>query len=188
MDLGEGLTRWTIRGALALYVLSLAIRLAARGRCVWLAPARWAWTFGCVLFTIHVLCAFHFYHSWSHDAAYAATAERTAEVVGLSWGGGLFANYLFLVVWAADAGWWWTAPKRYECRSRLAEWAVQGFLGFMAFHATVVFGQGLIRWFGVAACVVLAAWTAALRYNRRSATEHPPGTGPASPAETSRPV
>jgi hypothetical protein len=157
MESGELLTRWTVRLALALYVTALAIRILAQGRQSRFDLARYLWTAGCVAFLLHVACAFHFFHLWSHAAAYAETARQTTEVVGIDWGGGLYANYAFVLVWLADAVWWWVNPDRYLSRPRWVEWAVQSFMAFIAFNATVVFGSGAIRWFGLAGCVLLAA-------------------------------
>src|SRR5262245_33859605 len=131
MDTGELLTRWTVRLAVALYASALAARLVADGRPSWLAAARVAWTAGCLAFLVHVACAFQFYHHWSHAAAYTDTARRTAEVVGWDSGSGLYANYAFALVWAADVIWWWWRPAGYSARPWGVEWAVQGFLGFM---------------------------------------------------------
>jgi len=103
MDLGDLLTRWTVRLAVALYLVSLLLRLRAGGRHARLAAARLSWTGGCFAFLAHVAAAFHFAHHWSHGAALAATAERTAEVVGWHWGGGLYANYAFALVWLVVA-------------------------------------------------------------------------------------
>ncbi|OYV93053.1 MAG: hypothetical protein B7Z73_03955 [Planctomycetia bacterium 21-64-5] len=143
--------------------------------------ARLAWTLGCLCYLAHVACAFHFYHGWSHAAAYRHTAERTAAVAGWSWGGGVYFNYVFTAVWLADTLWWWRTssvgnalcgvPKR--CQRELhgtpqrafptdpsrRDWlhlAVQLFMAFMVFNATVVFGQGFVRWFGVTGCTLLA--------------------------------
>jgi len=154
---GELLTRWTARVALALYVLGLAVRVRGAGHQPRLDMARLFWTGGCLAFLLHTTSAFQFYHHWSHRTVYEATARRTAEVVGLDWGGGLYANYGFAAVWTADVCWWWLAPGRYLARPRGLEWALQGFLGFMAFNATVVFGAGAVRWIGMAACLFLAA-------------------------------
>jgi hypothetical protein len=155
MDPGDLLTRWTVRLAVALYLFSLLLRLRSRGRPRWLTVARLAWTSGCIAFLAHVVAAFHFTHHWSHAAALEATAERTADVVGRHWGGGLYANYAFVLVWLADAAWWWSGLDRYELRSPLVEWIVQAFLAFIVFNATVVFGAGPARWLGVVGCVLL---------------------------------
>src|SRR5207249_3603818 len=96
-----------------------------------------------------------FYHGWSHRAAYEATALLTAEVTGLAWGGGLYANYAVALVWGADVGWWWLRPAGYRARPRGVEWAVQAFLAFIAFNSTVVFGAGAARWLGLAGCAIL---------------------------------
>jgi hypothetical protein len=154
---GELLTRWTVRLALALYVLALVLRLRAAGRRPRLNMARVLWTAGCLAFLLHTACAFQFYHHWSHAAAYEATARQTAQVVGLDWGGGLYANYAFAALWIIDACCWWLRPQHYIQRPRALEWAVQGFMAFIAFNATVVFGTGAIRWAGLAASLSLAA-------------------------------
>jgi hypothetical protein len=155
MELGVILTRWTVRLAMALYVASLASRgFAPR----W---SRLAWTMGCILYLLHVACAFEYYHHWSHAEAYAFTAKETAATVGLDWGGGLYFNYAFTLVWLADAACWWIDAAGYRARPRWLDWCVQGYLGFIAFNATVVFATGFSRWFGVAACVLLAGmWLA----------------------------
>lgn len=101
-------------------------------------------------------------------------------MVGLDWGGGLYANYGFAAVWTADVCWWWLAPRRYLARPRGLEWAVQGFLAFMAFNATVVFGAGAVRWAGLAACLFLAA---VLGYTwRRRGSTFGKSQDPADPA------
>jgi uncharacterized protein YqeY len=177
MDPGEFLTRWTVRLALALYVLSLILRANAslnptRQRGSVLARrtqgARLAWTAGYGFFLLHVACAFQYYHHWSHRLAYEATARRTAEAVGLDWGGGLFANYAFTLLWGLDVCWWWYAPACYRARSRGLEWMVQGFLAFMAFNGAVVFGAGAARWLSLLGFVVLAGiWGRQLYRSRK---------------------
>lgn len=148
---GELATIWTVRIALAGYFIGGALwtRQASTGR---LKLARIVWTLGCACYLAHVVSAFHFYHAWSHTAALERTAERTAETTGWYFGGGLYLNYLFTAVWVADAlaRWWpWFAGK---CWPAIA---VQLFLWFMVFNATVVFGHGAIRWFGLAGCIAL---------------------------------
>jgi hypothetical protein len=143
MSAGEALTRWTVRVALILYLLGLIGRRLGTPRA-----ARLAWSAGCAAFLVHVVCAFHSYHDWSHAAAEAATARDTAQVVGIDWGGGLYLNYAFALIWLADAAWWWCGLEGYESRPRFVAWSIQAFLAFMFFNATVVFGAGTARWLG----------------------------------------
>lgn len=158
MGTGELLTRWTVRLALACYAAAVALRLLRRSTGARQATARGFWTAGCLFYLAHVVSAFHFFHGWSHGAAYRETARRTTETVGLDWGGGLYLNYLFTAVWVADVLCWWLAPTRYAARPRWLEGAVQGFLAFMAFNGAVVFATGPVRWAGAAVCFVLGAW------------------------------
>jgi len=141
-----------------LLVTAFTLRASSRqpGR---MAVARWIWTTGCLVYLVHVACAFQFVHGWSHQAAYTATAQQSLEIVGLDWGGGLFLNHAFTLVWLGDVCWWWLSPKSFETRPVIIGWIVEGFLAFMAVNATVVFAQGLTRWAGLAACfLVLAVW------------------------------
>ena len=48
---------------------------------------------------------------------------------------------------------------------------MQGYLGFIAFNATVVFATGFSRWLGIAGCVVLTAM--AIRSWKASLTGRP---------------
>jgi protein-S-isoprenylcysteine O-methyltransferase Ste14 len=155
MGPGELLTRWTVRLALACYAAALALRLLPSKVAARPGAGRVFWTAGCLLYLAHVVCAFQFFHGWSHEAAYRETARRTAETVGLDRGGGLYLNYLFTAVWVADVVCWWAAPARYAARPLWQEAAVQGFLAFMAFNGAVVFANGPVRWIGVAVCLVL---------------------------------
>jgi hypothetical protein len=155
MSAGEALTRWTVRLALLLYVLALAGRLTGRT-----GPARSAWAAGCLAFLAHVACAFHFFHGWSHPAAYEETARQTAELTGTASGFGLYLNYGFTLLWVADALWWWARPTSYLSRSWWIELPVQGFFAFLALNATVVFESGPVRWAGVLACLVLGTLAA----------------------------
>ncbi len=128
--------------------------------------ARWLWTAACGMLWIHVACAFQFQHHWSHAEAYAHTARRTAELVGVDWGGGLYFNYLLLVAWAGDAGWWWIGPQSYRDRPVIVDRCIDGFVAFMAFNATVVFGSGPLRWLALGVILVLGG--GALRGRRRA--------------------
>jgi hypothetical protein len=81
--LGVLLTKWTIRLALACYVMYLAGWLAVRSPH-WPHAARWVWTAGCGLFVVHVACAFHFYHDWSY------TAGQAHQLLGMAFGNGIY--------------------------------------------------------------------------------------------------
>lgn len=126
--------------------------LLSRRRSRWLAFARLAWTLGCAFFLAHVASAFTYYHHWSHAAAYLATAERTEELTGLRWGGGIYFNYIFALAWLADVGWWWLAPRSFGQRSRVLGAVLHGFFFFMVFNGAVVFGAGLVRLLGAVIC------------------------------------
>ena len=161
MNRGELLTRLTVWLALCAYALGAAMLLLARERPRLPARARWAWTLGCAFFLAHVVCAFGYFHGWSHAAAYSETARQTAELTGLRWGGGLFLNYVFAAAWLADVLWWWLAPASFARRSPRLTAAWQGFFFFMVFNGTIVFGNGPVRWLGMAICAGLAVlwWT-----------------------------
>jgi hypothetical protein len=176
MDTGELWTRWTVRLAMTLYVMSLAVRGFKRP---WLDASRLLWTVGCLAYLVHVGCAFAFYHHWSHADAYRATAQRTEEMTGFAWGGGLYANYAFTLVWIADVAWWWLRSNDYVMRSRWIEWGVQGYMAFIAFNAVVIFGNDEIRWAGIAACVMLAVVWASSEPASQRASE-PAGVSPRS--------
>lgn len=159
MSFGELCTRWTVRLALLGYFAGAMGGFAnsPNGRRI----ARVAWTVGCLCYLVHVACAFHFYHGWSHAAAWRHTAERTAELTGWKWGGGLYFNYAFTALWMADTLCWWRSKP-----SRLYPFVVQPFLFFMVFNSTVVFGHGFARWFGLAGCTLILAFWLAMRRRR----------------------
>jgi hypothetical protein len=153
----DAITRWIAWMSMAALAGAIALRLrATNNQAGKNGNARWLWTLGCVLLWVHVGCAFHFEHHWSHAAAYLYTAEQTAALTGIDWGGGLYFNYLLMLVWAGDAIWWWLAPQSYLRRPALVAPFVTGFVLFMAFNATIVFGTGVPRWIALAACLGLA--------------------------------
>lgn len=158
----------TIWVALGGYAIGAASTVLARSRSGWDARARWGWTVGCIGLVSHVICAFNFYHEWSHESAYRETARQTAEVVGLDWGGGLLINYAFVLAWLLEVAWWWRGGNDYWRRPRLFEIVWQGFFIFMIFNATVVFKTGPLRWVGLTLCVALAIlWWAVGRADAR---------------------
>jgi hypothetical protein len=165
---GIELTRWTIWLALSAYAIRLGIGCWAsteRGDR-W---ARGAWTLGCMSLAAHVAAAFHFYHGWSHAAAYQHTAERSAATAGIEWGGGIYLNHLMLLMWVGDVMWWWSASRSHRRRSAWIEWALQAFFAFMFFNATIVFETGAIRGAGLVAALVLVGLCGLGRQAARSA-------------------
>ncbi len=86
MDAGEFLTRATIWITIVAYVVGSVLFAWARGRTTWDSAARTAWTIAVVSLIAHFICAYQFYHDWSHDSAYRDTARQTDEVVGLNLG------------------------------------------------------------------------------------------------------
>jgi hypothetical protein len=150
------MTAWTIRLALLCLVFSLAL---GSGRNT--AHRRWQiqraiWTARCFLAWVHVLLAFHNFHSWSFTHAAAETSRRTAEAIGASWGGEIWFNFAFIGLWLVDAGWRWINPT-WTARLGIPSAAIQVFLLFIAFNAAVVFEDGPTRIAGVIATLILAA-------------------------------
>ncbi|MEK6235209.1 MAG: hypothetical protein N2C14_10875 [Planctomycetales bacterium] len=156
--MGENFIVWSARLAVLGYLAAVALRwspsfAATKQRGL----ARRAWTVGCLLYLLHVGCAFHFAHAWSHQAAYLHTAQRSWEAVGWRFGGGLFFNYLFTATWFADALWWEVREESYLRRSAVLTCLVHGYLGFIVFNAAVVFESGFARWMGLAGLVLITA-------------------------------
>ena len=152
---GEFLTYWTVRAAFGLYVATLVLRLTGPPSPGRDRAARILWTLGCLAFIVHVACAFHFFHGWSHADAYRETARQTAVLTGIQSGFGLYLNYAFTLAWAADAAWTWFG-RSFARRPRWVAIVLHAFLVFMWFNATVVFPMGPMRWVG-AACFGLLA-------------------------------
>jgi hypothetical protein len=133
------------------YVFALTSWLTRKSR-----TAPWFWTLGFLFYLAHVISAFGFQYDWSHRAAYAETARQTAERFKIRWGGGLYFNYAFTAIWAADVCWMWGQAAGYGRRRRWVKVAVHGFLAFMFFNATVVFASGWVRWLAAGCTVALA--------------------------------
>lgn len=96
---------------------------------------RVVWAIGCLLLLVHVAVAFHLGHGWSHRAAW----EHTRAVGG--YGGGVFVNYAFALVWSLDAIWALVAFDSYRARPRWVNGAIHGFLAFVVFNAALVFAS-----------------------------------------------
>jgi hypothetical protein len=153
--MGESLIVWSARVVVLFYALRLSVDFLVadpRRRERW---ARLAWTAGCAVYLVHVGLAFHFLHHWSHAAAVAHTARRTFEVVGVSWGAGIYINYVFTALWVADVVWWWIRAFRHQAAPAFAYWFVHALFAFMFFNATVVFGPPFWKWIAAAAACLL---------------------------------
>ena len=152
---------WAIRltafMALACYVGALAKWPDRREPGAW-PSALCLWSLGLGIFLAHFVCAFHFEHGWSHSQALAATAQQTAKVTGTNTGVGLYFNYAFTLVWLGDCVWWHLAKRSHEARPAWLGGVTHGFMAFMWFNATVVFGAPLGQSLGWAALAGLAVW------------------------------
>ena len=151
MTFGEAVTRWSVRLAALCMIAAWLLMLGRRE-----VRAKALWTLGFAAYLVHLWAAFEYFHHWSHSNAVAETARQTKELVGFDWGGGVWANYLFTYVWGCDLAWWWISPESHARRPRWTSWAVHGYLGFIAFNATVVFATGPSRWLGIAGGVLIA--------------------------------
>lgn len=120
--------------------------------------SRTIWSLGCLLYVTHVVSAFHHTYDWSHTVAAAETLRQTEILIGTSWSGGIFINYLFTLFWCGETAWWWLKPTDYLNRPLWVQrttWAV--FL-FMILTGAVVFVEGPMRWLGASIAVTLV-WT-----------------------------
>ncbi len=167
MSTHEILTRGTIWLSIVAYAVGVATFAFSRKQRRLTQVTRLLWSAAVISLLAHVAFAFHFYHSWSHAHAFQDTARQTQEKVGWNWGGGLYVNYVLLVGWIADLGWWWLRGlgSYYNRPSWLiALW--HGFLIFVIFNGTVVFEEGWVRWAGVFVCFCLCLlWWRGIKTN-----------------------
>ena len=170
-ELGEALTHWTVRMAIACYLARVLIDVAGLSSERWQRVARRLWTAGAALYLLHVAAAFQFFHDWSHADARRFTARQTEDVTGLDWGGGLYVNYAFTAVWLADVLAWWRIGLEYPRRCRRVYWVTQVIFAFMVFNATVVFGPPFWKWVAAAVALLLADAYASRRARRTARPE-----------------
>ncbi|MBM84159.1 MAG: hypothetical protein CMJ78_26695 [Planctomycetaceae bacterium] len=137
MDFGDVLIAVTVRVAVVTYVLRIVVEMTMGREDAGQKASRMLWTLGLGSYIVHVLCAFHFEHDWSHSDAYEHTVCVTLDKVGWNTGIGLYFNYLFTLLWLADVIIWW---KRPELRTPKVFWVLHAIYFFMIFNATVVFG------------------------------------------------
>lgn len=140
MTFPEMMVLWTARIA----VVCMLARMILAGRNRRLVPSRQEcviWTAGYLVFLLHVGAAFQFQHGWSHAEAYRHTATQTAAVIGWYWGGGLYLNYAFTLLWGLDATWDWQTHSSGRRQHPRLQACIRGFLAFIVVNATVVFGH-----------------------------------------------
>ena len=165
MSSAEFLTRSTIWISILSYAVGCVVFAMASRQTQLDRWVRLAWTIGCAALILHFICAFQFFHSWSHESAYVDTARQTAAVFRINWGGGLFINYAVASLWFADVAWFWFAGvNSYRRRPWLLTLAWHSFLIFIIFNATVVFKDGMTRWIGLLVCLTLClSWVSISR-------------------------
>jgi hypothetical protein len=141
-------------GAVAGAIVSWAASVVAHGRA-----RRLLWTMAAGLMLVHSAAAFGAIYGWSHDVATAETRRQTRALVGIDSGAGIVVNYVFVLVWIADAIWWWQAPGRYARRPRWIGRVVHAFVWFMVVNGAVIFADGWMRLLGaIAVATVSFAW------------------------------
>lgn len=168
-DFGDSLTRNAIRLSLFCYAgtLFLMMRIKAydwTGSTVYGALTRCFWTAALFFFLVHFTLAFHYFHHWSHKAAF----EHSRVSGGL--GEGIYFSYLFTVLWLFDVAWWWLRPAAYAGRSPWIGRGLHTYLLFIVLNGTVVFESGYIRWAGLVTFAGLAMFWLQTIGQRRSAT------------------
>ena len=137
---------------------------------VWLAMLAWtsaiwsrskaAWTAAFALYIVHILSAYESHYRWSHEVALSETARQTAEVTGWNSGIGLYFNYAFAAILAVDLAFLWFRDRRPFPRF------VDGLVFFMLLNGAVVFGNGVVRFYGAILCAAIAAaWILRARGN-----------------------
>ncbi len=149
MPVSELLTRATVWVALAGYACAVVLFFFGQRRPRRDVAARTFWTIACAGLLAHIICAYHFFHNWSHQSAYLETARQTSEVYGLYWGGGLYVNFVLMIGWIADVIWWWRGIEKYRNRPAIVTITWHAFLYFIFFNATIIFAGGILRWAGL---------------------------------------
>ena len=109
-------------------------------------------------------------HHWSQAAAVAATAARTRELFGWEFGAGVWANYLFALIWIADGLWWCVWPASYRRRSVWIVCGGHGFLAMIVVSGAIVFEAGPTRYVAIAAAGVIGWIAYWARNGRRPST------------------
>ena len=137
----------TIWAALLLFAAGESGRVLARPGSAAPKWAWWAFASGLALAIVHTLISFHVVHGWVHAEAVRSTAIQTEALYGVAAGWGVYVNYVFFAVWAADAWWWRAAPSL--VRPRALTWGLRAFYMVVIFNAAVLFAAGVRRLMGL---------------------------------------
>ena len=114
---------------------------------------------GAILLAVHIVLAMAVRHGWSHASALEATAQQTSDVFGIYWGGGVYVNYVFAVVWIAELFVWRQWPEGYASRLEWIKWSLRAFYFVIIVSAAVIFATGWRRWMGAAILAgLVASW------------------------------
>ncbi len=147
---------WAVQLSMVLWVIGFGLGIWWSDRANRLTVAMWIAGLGFLV--LHILLSMGVFHGWSHVEAVQATARRTEEWFGFRFGGGIYANYLFVAVWGLDtslrtAGYWALGencdPLKDTNFKHGVACAIDGFMIFMIVQATVVFAVGPTRWIGL---------------------------------------
>ena len=136
----ESFVRWTVRLSVFCYLAFCLLKLApAASQDYRLKQIRWIWTLGLVFFLLHFASSMGLAHDWSHANAVEHTAEQTESATGWKWGGGIYFNYLFALIWLFDVAMWYKAGPSW-LENRTYQIGLHSFFAFIVFNATIVFG------------------------------------------------
>ena len=146
---------WAIRISMILMVVVLAAEM--RGAKSTSLAIALPWFSGALLALAHSIGAMMTFHHGSQLAAFESTAKQTEQLLGLRFGAGLYVNYLFVIVWLADAAIRLLLPKCYPGFPNWYRYVVTGFLVFIAINGAIVFQAGWTRYIGIGCLLFLGA-------------------------------
>ncbi|QEF97933.1 hypothetical protein Mal15_19790 [Stieleria maiorica] len=110
-----------------------------------------AWLFGSVMITLHILASYGLAYGWSHAAAIAATAKESERVTGIRAGWGVYVNLAFAAIWMGYSTAMAIRGRRWQGIDRAVFW----FTAAIVLSATVIFETGPVRWLSVAGFIGL---------------------------------
>ena len=106
---------------------------------------------GFVFFFVHVMSAFDVHYQWSHAEAVKETGLKTMAKTGYRVGEGIWANYLFGLVWLIDLVVWFVRGDfRYRRGHKTLVALRHGFFLLMIFFGAFYFVDGWTAWIGLA--------------------------------------